>query len=76
MSPKATETAAEVAASDPPSLPPAPSTMVQQWCELVREMGPDELAALEERTFAKWDRASLAELRGAIRHRWPQLAGY
>ena len=45
------------------------------WLKLVATMGPDDLAALEERTFTEWDRALLVELRGAIRHRWRQLTG-
>ena len=53
----------------------APPESLAAWLKLVATMGPDDLAALEERTFPDWDRASLVELRGAIRHRWRQLTG-
>jgi hypothetical protein len=38
-------------------------------------MGPDELAAFEERTFAARDRASLCALRRAIDQRRRELTG-
>jgi hypothetical protein len=57
------------------TLAPAPQELVREWCEQVREAGPDELDALEQLTHAHWDRASLRELRGAIEHRRRLLGG-
>ena len=37
-------------------------------------MGPDELADFDERTFRRWDRASLFDLRRAIERRRRELA--
>ena len=66
--------------AEPPEAPPAemgvaPPELVREWCEQVRRMGPDELSAFDQLTHAHWERASLAELRGAIAHRWRQLRG-
>jgi hypothetical protein len=65
----------EIPAAQVTGVAHAPPEPVALWLQLVATMGPDELAAIEERTSADWDRASLAALRGAIRHRWRQLAG-
>jgi hypothetical protein len=53
---------------------PAPSETVALWVELVRTMGPDELAYFEARTFKQWDCASLSALRIAIDRRRKELA--
>ena len=53
---------------------PAPPETVRLWCEMVKSMGPDELDSFERRTYKTWDRASLADLTAAIRHRRHQLA--
>jgi len=47
---------------------------VALWVQLVATMGPDELAAVEERTFRQWDRASLSALRIAIDRRRRDLS--
>jgi hypothetical protein len=41
----------------------------------VASMGPDEIDDFERRTFAAWDRASLDDLRRAIRRRRREFAG-
>ena len=46
---------------------PAPADTVRLWCDLVKSMGPDELESVERRTYAAWDRASLADLTAAIK---------
>jgi hypothetical protein len=54
---------------------PAPPEKVAIWVQLVASMGPDELESFDERTFRRWDRASLGELRGAIDRRRRELGG-
>ena len=53
---------------------PAPLETVAVWVNLVATMGPDELADFEERTFRRWERASLGDLRWAIQQRRRELA--
>ena len=45
------------------------------WVKLVASMGPDELADFAPRTFATWERTSLADLRRAIERRRREFAG-
>jgi len=53
----------------------APPETVALWVKPVVSMGPDELDDFERRTFAAWDRASLGDLRRAIKKRRRELAG-
>ena len=59
--------------ADEAGVGPAPAETVRLWCEMVKRMGPDELAHFEERTFRQWDPASLRDLAAAIRIRRNQL---
>jgi hypothetical protein len=54
---------------------PAPPETVALWVKRVASMGPDEIDDFERRTFAAWDRASLDDLRRAIRRRRREFAG-
>lgn len=51
----------------------APPETLALWCDLVKSMGPEELADFERRTFTAWDRASLGDLRRAIERRRKEL---
>jgi hypothetical protein len=53
----------------------APIEAVVQWVQEVASMGPDELEAFEQQTFAQWDRGSLVAVRRAIDRRRRELAG-
>ena len=61
--------------NDDSGVGPAPPETVRLWCDRVRSMGLDELAAFEARTFRQWERASLGDLRIAIQQRRRELAG-
>jgi hypothetical protein len=54
---------------------PAPAETARLWIDLVKSMGPDELDSFEQRTFAAWDRESLADVRMAIQRRRRERAG-
>ena len=54
---------------------PASRETVELLVKFVAEMGLDELADFEERTFRQWGRASLGDLRRAIDRRRRELAG-
>jgi len=60
--------------TDDTGVGPAPET-VAVGVKLVATMGPDELAAFEERTVRQLDRASLVDPRRAIERRRKDLAG-
>ena len=74
-----------VAAESPPVAVPespndtatgdAPIEVVVRWIQEVASMGPDELEAFEQQTFAQWSRASLVAVRRAIDQRRRELAG-
>jgi hypothetical protein len=51
----------------------APAETVAIWVKAVASMGPDELESFEERTFRQWDRASLGDVRRAIKRRREEL---
>jgi len=63
------------ATTDPPgNMGVAPAETVEPWVKAVASMGPDELTDFDARTFATWDRRSLAPVRIAIDRRRKDLA--